>query len=463
MVFRVGTACTVTTNLAIKGIATETKALVLLNEYEGRRLPMAKLRQVLQELSSGPEETARVLEMIQHHLTAEGADPAAVASFLTELNSPMAVVDELGKTTRRLRSPFAMGFETTGAVNVTGPQGGGGQQVTPIPSLHASSANIHFPGPNVGATPSPPPPAPPGPPAPPRLTPAQGMASGYGRPIAPPAPPTIPSPVHGTAIPYPPPPPGALPNLPNPAGNLPMTPNIPMPPPGPGFPHPHGVMPAAQAPRPGLGARPSGTVVMNNPASTLRNVAPPGMHTQQPGRVTPLSVDAAAVPKPSAHQAPLPPGGPGQMPAGTVQRNTMHFGKNMAAKGQAKEDNRPVILVADDDKRVRMVHKIRLEEAGYNIVEASDGTEAWRRLQMGDITLAVLDMKMPGLHGLEVLARLIDSGRKIPVVICSAYDQLKDEFIVATYPWLRYLVKPVTPEAMMTAVKDLLAQASKSA
>ncbi|MGH7144050.1 MAG: response regulator [Planctomycetota bacterium] len=448
-----------TTNLAIKSIATETKALILLNEYEGRQLPMSKLRQILHEITSGQEETNRIIELIENHLRAEGGDPNAAASFIAELASPvMAVVDELGKTTRRLRSPFAMGFETaTGAINITGQQGG---NTTPLPNLAPPPVptNVHLSGP-MGDQPS----------QTRRLTPAQGMASGYGPQPTPPAPPPpppppqplhpprIPSPVQGTNVPFPPPPLSQVPNIPMPAGPPPQAglPPLGAPPP---YNHPPGQGVAVNVPRPGLGARPSGTVMMHNPNPTVRPMVPPGVPVAGPvGRVTPI--DPANMAKPSAHQAPLP----GVTPVGARDRNTMAFGKAQPARSQGKDDGRPVILVADDDKRVRMVHKIRLEEAGYSIVEAADGTEAWRRLQIGDITLAVLDMKMPGLHGLEVLSRLIDSNRKIPVVICSAYDQLKDEFIVATYPWLRYLVKPVTPEAMMTAVKDLLAQVSKSA
>ena len=121
-----------------------------------------------------------------------------------------------------------------------------------------------------------------------------------------------------------------------------------------------------------------------------------------------------------------------------------------------RNDGRPVILIADDDKRIRMVFRLRMEESGLTVVECSDGTEAWERIQQGDISLAVLDMKMPGLHGLEVLSRMADKQFRIPVIVCSAYDQLKDEFVVQTYPRLRYLVKPVAPEQLVGSIKELL-------
>jgi DNA-binding response OmpR family regulator len=72
-------------------------------------------------------------------------------------------------------------------------------------------------------------------------------------------------------------------------------------------------------------------------------------------------------------------------------------------------------------------------------------------------------MKMPGLHGLEVLTRMVTRRLTPPVIICSAYDQLKDEYVVASYPRLRYLVKPVAAEALEVAVRELLNPAAKQA
>jgi CheY-like chemotaxis protein len=119
---------------------------------------------------------------------------------------------------------------------------------------------------------------------------------------------------------------------------------------------------------------------------------------------------------------------------------------------------RLTILVADDDKRIRMVFRLKLEEKGFNVQEAADGQEAWKRLEMGGISAAVLDMKMPGLHGLEILSRLADSDKNLPVVICTAYDRMDDEFVVATYPKLRYLTKPVDGEQLAEALIRLLAE-----
>lgn len=117
------------------------------------------------------------------------------------------------------------------------------------------------------------------------------------------------------------------------------------------------------------------------------------------------------------------------------------------------------VLIADDDKRIRLLYKIRLEKSGYTVIEAAEGQDAWKKLSSGQVDAAVIDMKMPGYHGLEVLSRMVDSGVLLPVVICTAYDQLADEFVVATYPHLRYLVKPAAPEDVLAALEEVIREA----
>lgn len=145
-----------------------------------------------------------------------------------------------------------------------------------------------------------------------------------------------------------------------------------------------------------------------------------------------------------------------------MRRETMHFGGNvrgMASADQVEDTGKPKVLIADDDARIRMVFRIKLEEKGFNVLEANNGADAWKLLQKGrPPSAAVLDMKMPGLHGLEVLQRISDSGMELPVVICTAYDNLDDEFVVATYPKLRYLTKPVDAEQLAETLFNLLAE-----
>jgi CheY-like chemotaxis protein len=149
--------------------------------------------------------------------------------------------------------------------------------------------------------------------------------------------------------------------------------------------------------------------------------------------------DTAALPRPSSAPAAVPMKASAQAPV-------LRTGPSRA----------PRVLLADDDKHIRMMLRVRLQKLGCTIVEANDGESAWQILRTSQVDLAVLDMKMPGLHGTELLARMLDQGITPPVVVCSAHDQHRQEAPVARYPKLRYLVKPVPAEAMEKAVRDML-------
>ncbi len=170
-----------------------------------------------------------------------------------------------------------------------------------------------------------------------------------------------------------------------------------------------------------------------------------------------MSQGGAAAPPPVRHQTSSMPRSSAEP---VMRRDTMQFGSSVRGMESPKQEEtgRPTILVADDDGRIRMVFKIKLEQKGFRVIEATDGAQAWKAIERGGIDAIVLDMKMPGLHGLEVMQRLSDSGKQIPVVICTAYDRLDDEFVVATYPKLRYLTKPVDAEQLAVTLTNLLAE-----
>jgi CheY-like chemotaxis protein len=163
--------------------------------------------------------------------------------------------------------------------------------------------------------------------------------------------------------------------------------------------------------------------------------------------------DATGRPVPAAPVAPQPDA---LMPVGqkSLMRHDLVFGASIGTVGTLA--TKPLILIADDDKRARMVFRLRIEEAGFSTVECSSGDEAWQRIQQGGVAVVILDMKMPGMHGLEVLAQMAEKCASVPVIICSAYDQLQDEFVVKSYPKLRYLVKPIAPEMLVRAIRELL-------
>ena len=74
------------------------------------------------------------------------------------------------------------------------------------------------------------------------------------------------------------------------------------------------------------------------------------------------------------------------------------------------------ILIAEDDADIVELLKLYLENAGYRVVAAGDGVEAYDLLQHNDVDLALLDIMMPRMNGYELTKKIRESNN-IPIII----------------------------------------------
>jgi len=96
----------------------------------------------------------------------------------------------------------------------------------------------------------------------------------------------------------------------------------------------------------------------------------------------------------------------------------------MSAGGELK----PVVLAADDDEDILELVAFRLERSGYTVLRARDGEEALRLAEEQTPDIAVLDVGMPKLDGLEVLRAVRTNSRTstAPVVVLTASDDPRE-------------------------------------
>src|SRR5262245_17046805 len=83
----------------------------------------------------------------------------------------------------------------------------------------------------------------------------------------------------------------------------------------------------------------------------------------------------------------------------------------------------PTILVADDQSSTRSHLAARLADAGFSVVEASDGEEAWEQFREHDPDLVLSDLRMPRCDGLELLER-VRAQSAVPVILLTAYGDV---------------------------------------
>ncbi len=123
----------------------------------------------------------------------------------------------------------------------------------------------------------------------------------------------------------------------------------------------------------------------------------------------------------------------------------------------------PVVLVVDDDEAIRTVVRWKLDDEGYQVVEADDGHTALRRLRDDHPALVVLDLSLPGLGGLDVLRRLRDgqTGRSdTPVIVLSGRSGETDRIVGLDLGADDYLVKPFSPGELAARVRSVLRRTS---
>lgn len=123
-------------------------------------------------------------------------------------------------------------------------------------------------------------------------------------------------------------------------------------------------------------------------------------------------------------------------------------------------------LVADDDDLMRTFVVLNMAAVGItDVVEASNGIQAWTLLKQQDFDLVVVDWYMPGKSGLEILRQLRGQGSEVPVIMVTA-EAMRDQVLTAIQAGATdYLIKPFEAATLRTkvakVVEDWLAGASR--
>ncbi|NHZ60963.1 ANTAR domain-containing response regulator [Massilia genomosp. 1] len=116
------------------------------------------------------------------------------------------------------------------------------------------------------------------------------------------------------------------------------------------------------------------------------------------------------------------------------------------------------ILIVDDDPLLLQFLNEVIGHAGYDTVTASSGEEALQQIAAGEPDMALLDITMPGMSGLE-LAHHLKTHSTVPFMFLSAIGDSESTRQAAAYGALGYLVKPVDAERLMPAFEAGLARA----
>ncbi|MDY3240229.1 MAG: response regulator transcription factor [Anaerovoracaceae bacterium] len=120
------------------------------------------------------------------------------------------------------------------------------------------------------------------------------------------------------------------------------------------------------------------------------------------------------------------------------------------------------ILIAEDDEAIRDLLKLYLESEGYQILSAENGRQALEIVQAQRPALAILDIMMPEINGLD-LTRHLREKTMMPILILSARDQDHDKILGLNIGADDYMTKPFNPLEVVARVKALLRRTGSTA
>ncbi|PSL45821.1 two-component system response regulator (stage 0 sporulation protein F) [Salsuginibacillus halophilus] len=110
------------------------------------------------------------------------------------------------------------------------------------------------------------------------------------------------------------------------------------------------------------------------------------------------------------------------------------------------------VMIVDDQEGIRMLLREVLQEDGLNVCEAANGEQALATAEQAEPDLLLLDMKIPGMDGLEVLEHLRSRSFHMPVIMMTAYEELNMRERAGELGVLNYFSKPFDIEEVRREV-----------
>ena len=114
------------------------------------------------------------------------------------------------------------------------------------------------------------------------------------------------------------------------------------------------------------------------------------------------------------------------------------------------------ILVVDDEEIVRDSLASWLEEDGYEVETAENGMKALERIPLKEWSLALVDLKMPGMDGIQLMEEIKKSRPDLTVIIMTAYATVDTAVKAMKRGAYDYTVKPFNPEDLSMTIRKIL-------
>jgi DNA-binding response OmpR family regulator len=111
------------------------------------------------------------------------------------------------------------------------------------------------------------------------------------------------------------------------------------------------------------------------------------------------------------------------------------------------------VLLVDDDRALRKLIRAYLQEEGIGVLECGSGEEAVELARDHHPSLVLLDVRLPGIDGFEVLRRFEAAGLALPVIMLTSLSEEVDQLVGFRLGAVDYVTKPVSPKLLAAKIK----------
>jgi DNA-binding response OmpR family regulator len=120
------------------------------------------------------------------------------------------------------------------------------------------------------------------------------------------------------------------------------------------------------------------------------------------------------------------------------------------------KENKKTILVVDDDKSILRTFSRILQKGGYEVAVAETGKEALEKAETGRYDLALVDIRLPDMDGIDLLNKMQKTMRETIKIMITGFPSLENGVKVLDGGADAYLVKPVRPEELLMLIEEKL-------
>jgi two-component system, response regulator, stage 0 sporulation protein F len=114
------------------------------------------------------------------------------------------------------------------------------------------------------------------------------------------------------------------------------------------------------------------------------------------------------------------------------------------------------VLVADDEFAIRKLYERELRKEGYDVIFAANGQEAVQKVRETHPDVIVMDIRMPGMDGIEAMSRILEENNELPVIINTAFTSYKDNFL--SWSADAYLTKSADLSELKGTIRNIIDQ-----